>query len=363
MQLSSRRIIAIIVLIAFQSAMAEFDNVKQPDTTEKINIAVLNLEPRGGLSAHEIMLISDRLRGELINTGKYNVLERAQMDEILMEQKFSLSGACSDAACIVEVGQLLAVHKMVGGSIGKIGEAFSINLKVIDVQSGKIERNIADDVKCSKEELVSFQIKKIARRMAGLVKEKKGYGIEDELAPLGTFSLYCMPLGFLEFGPMVGCEMYFNQNIAIGLHWRYSSLGLLYHYISQADYSYERNLDNNCMSVGIEGKGLIHLHDSRNRVCIGGLLAFDWQSGYVPDYPYGDPEVRWKSRNIILAINGEYRWRMKRMLFVGLGADLGVAMVVWNRKWHTNTSEEIKDSNHISPFVMLDFILGIEFGR
>jgi hypothetical protein len=92
-----------------------------------------------------------------------------------MEQEFQQTGACSDAQCLVEVGQLLAVHKMVGGSIGKVGKAFSINLKIIDVQSGKIERQVSEDIKCTKEELVSFHIKNVARKMAGLVKEKKPF--------------------------------------------------------------------------------------------------------------------------------------------------------------------------------------------
>jgi hypothetical protein len=32
---------------------------------------------------------------------------------------------------------------------------------------------VSDDIKCSKEELVSFHIRNVARKMAGLVKEKK----------------------------------------------------------------------------------------------------------------------------------------------------------------------------------------------
>jgi TolB-like protein len=156
-----------------------------PDSGKQ-NIAVLDLEPRGGLIAEEVLSISDRLRGELINTGKYTVLERGQMDVILREQGFQHSGACSEASCIVEVGQLLAVHKMVGGSIGKVGKAYSINLKVIDVQSGKIERQVSDDIQASKEELISFHIGNVARKMAGLVKEKK---------PLTSRAVFWVPLG------------------------------------------------------------------------------------------------------------------------------------------------------------------------
>jgi hypothetical protein len=161
-----------------------------PDTGKKENIAVLDLEPRGGLSADEILSISDRLRGELLATGKYTVIERAQMDAILKEQGFQQTGVCSEASCIVQVGQLLAVHKMVGGSIGKVGKAYSINLKIIDVQTGKIERQVSDDIKCSKEELVSFHIRNVARKTAGLVKLKKPwYGEWYVWAPVGILAV------------------------------------------------------------------------------------------------------------------------------------------------------------------------------
>lgn len=172
--LAEATILFVLLCIPLSSSAANLPTTASPaDTTPKVNIAVINLEPRGGLSATDVLAISDRLRGELIATGKYTVLERGQMAEILQEQEFQHSDVCSDAQCLVEVGQLLAVHKMVGGSIGKVGKAYSINLKIIDVETGKIERQVSEDVKCSKEDLVSFHIRNVARKMAGLVKEKR----------------------------------------------------------------------------------------------------------------------------------------------------------------------------------------------
>ena len=142
-------------------------------TASRQNIAVMDLEARGGLTKDEVTAISDRLRGELVQTGKINVLERNQMNDILKEQGFQQSGACTDASCIVEVGQLLAVSKIAGGSIGKVGRVFSVSLKVIDVATGKIEQQVSADFRCGKEELISFHIKNLARQMAGLPELKK----------------------------------------------------------------------------------------------------------------------------------------------------------------------------------------------
>ncbi len=168
-----RPIAVLLCVVALQGLAAETLLERPATESSSTNIAVLDLEPLGGLTPEESRTVSDRLRGELIATDSFTVLERGQMDAILREQGFQQSGACSEASCIVEVGQLLAVHKMVGGSIGRVGRSYSVNLKVIDVQSGRIERQVAEDVRCSKEQLVSFHVRQLARRMAGLEKERR----------------------------------------------------------------------------------------------------------------------------------------------------------------------------------------------
>ena len=138
-----------------------------------INIAVVDLtSTTNDFSESEIKTITERLRGEMVETGKYNVLERKEMTEILKEQQFQYSGACEDE-CIVEIGQLLAVQNIIGGTIGKVGKTYSIQLKVIDVGTAKIINQISEDAKCTKEELLIFHIRNIARRMAGLEKIKE----------------------------------------------------------------------------------------------------------------------------------------------------------------------------------------------
>jgi len=63
-----------------------------------------------GLPQSQADIISDRLRGELVKTGHFSVMERAQMDEVLKEQGFQQSGACTEQSCIVAMGQMLGVQ-------------------------------------------------------------------------------------------------------------------------------------------------------------------------------------------------------------------------------------------------------------
>jgi len=131
---------------------------------EKTAVAVLPFEPRN-ISQAEAVILSDRLRAELVATNHFNVLEREQMDKILREQKLQLTGACSDASCLVKVGQLMAVTKMMGGTISKIGNTYTVQARVIDVEKGVIETEVSQDVTGTIEDLQHWGMKKVVWKM------------------------------------------------------------------------------------------------------------------------------------------------------------------------------------------------------
>jgi hypothetical protein len=63
------------------------------------------------------------------------LVERGMMEEVLQEQGFQQTG-CTSEECAVEVGQLLGVQNMIGGSIGRVGDTFTLDVRMISVQSG-----------------------------------------------------------------------------------------------------------------------------------------------------------------------------------------------------------------------------------
>jgi len=110
---------------------------------DKPTLAVLDLEGRG-ISQMEAGSLTDRLRTALVRTRDVTVVERGQMERIMQEQDFQMTGCTSDE-CAVEVGQLLGVTTMVAGSIGKVGATYSIDLRTIDVGSGQITHSMFRD--------------------------------------------------------------------------------------------------------------------------------------------------------------------------------------------------------------------------
>ncbi len=136
----------------------------------KTNIAVDEFQAQG-ITVDEASIITNRLRSELIKTDRFTVVERGQMKTILEEQGFQQTGSCASDECMVEVGQLLGVSKMVAGSIGKIGNMFTVNVRVIDVQTGKIVLTVDSDCKCKIEDLVTRTTRDVAAELVKKIAE------------------------------------------------------------------------------------------------------------------------------------------------------------------------------------------------
>jgi len=108
-------------------------SAQQPATT----IAVLEFEA-AGVEAPAVQTLANVVRKELIKSKLFRVVERNLMDDILSEQGLQQSG-CTTTECVVEVGRLLGVQKILSGSISKLGELFIIDLQITDITTGEIE--------------------------------------------------------------------------------------------------------------------------------------------------------------------------------------------------------------------------------
>jgi len=126
-------------------------------------VAVLDFIGKG-VSAEEASVLTDKLRGELVNSGTVQVIERGAMDEILREQGFQQSG-CTSNECIVEVGQLIGVRFMVAGSIGKIEKTFLLSVRLINVATSKIEKNVQREITGTLTDVLKDAIAEVAAEL------------------------------------------------------------------------------------------------------------------------------------------------------------------------------------------------------
>ena len=97
-------------------------------------LAVIDLEATG-VSDTEAKVLTQTLTSRMIELSDYIVVERANIDKILKEQKFQHSG-CTDSECAVEIGQLLNADITVIGTASKFGKTYTLDCRIINVENG-----------------------------------------------------------------------------------------------------------------------------------------------------------------------------------------------------------------------------------
>ena len=140
------------------------------DTTRRKRVRVAVVGFRGiGMDSLHVKILGDRLRAELVDTGYFLVVERERMDAILNEQGFQQSGGCSSDECIVEMGRMIGVSRIITGSVGLLGTTYTTTIRMIDVETGEIVARGSDDCHCEVDELLGG-MKRLAIVLANNVK-------------------------------------------------------------------------------------------------------------------------------------------------------------------------------------------------
>ena len=151
---------------------------------EKIQIAVMDLTARD-VSSSVAGTVSDFLRNDLFNTGKYVVLERSNIDKLMKEQSFQMTG-CTTTDCAVEIGKILNMRQMVVGSIGKIGSTYYLNLKIVDVETAQMITSVSEA--CGSDSELASLCKFASQKLAGM-DVKKEFVNEEPVRPVYSGSM------------------------------------------------------------------------------------------------------------------------------------------------------------------------------
>ncbi len=119
-----------------------------------------------GISKDEATVLTERLRTELFQTNQFKIIEREMMNEVLNEQGFQQSGCVSDE-CIVEIGRIVGVEQIVGGSISKIADIYSVTAKIVSVETGEVLKIATYDCECPIDNLLKSGMQTVALKLIG----------------------------------------------------------------------------------------------------------------------------------------------------------------------------------------------------
>jgi TolB-like protein len=147
----------------------------------KIKVAVLDFEGKN-MSQEDAEALTDLLRTELFNTGRFIVVERQKIQKIIEEQKFQMSGLTNTDE-VTQIGRLLNVKKIMIGTMTRLGGTHIINTRIVDVQSGQVE--LAEAVESrGGEELLPNSVNELALKISYKV------GLEGSIIRISGDLLY-----------------------------------------------------------------------------------------------------------------------------------------------------------------------------
>jgi len=81
--------------------------------------------------------IAEELTTNLFATGKFKIIERSLLKQILDELKLSQTGIV-DAASAKELGKMTGVDAIIAGTLADLGDTIAMNCRLIETQSGEV---------------------------------------------------------------------------------------------------------------------------------------------------------------------------------------------------------------------------------
>jgi Tol biopolymer transport system component/TolB-like protein len=123
----------IIILLIAAAALA----------APKVKIAFMGIEP-SGVSESVASGVSSSFLNGLINTYRFEVVERERLAALMEEQGLAISG-CTTTECFVQVGRLAGAQKVVVGNVSRVGGSYLVSVRVVDVYSSRVEQSLAEE--------------------------------------------------------------------------------------------------------------------------------------------------------------------------------------------------------------------------
>lgn len=132
--------ISLIVMLLMAFAMAATAQNK------KMKIAVMDFKAGVGVNANEVEGLSDMLINTLYESGKFSIVERSQINQVLKEQKFQASELTNEQ--LAQVGRILGVESVLIGTVNFLAEhknydgsymgEYNVDVRAVDVESGEV---------------------------------------------------------------------------------------------------------------------------------------------------------------------------------------------------------------------------------
>ena len=106
-------------------------------------IAVLDAILAPGIDPTVVVPVTDKIIEELVNSGKFTVIDRTNVEQILQEKEFQLSSGIVRNEEIRRAGEYLGADFVIVANASRVGSTYVISAKMIDVVTGEIGAQVS----------------------------------------------------------------------------------------------------------------------------------------------------------------------------------------------------------------------------
>src|SRR6185369_2737177 len=129
----------------------------------KIKVAVLDFQQNGTFDSHDFgKIVAEWFTTALVDSGRFEIIERRLLQQILEEQKIGSSGLI-DPRSASQLGRLLGVKTVVSGTVQNYDRTFELNTRLIDVETGSII--VAESVRASSTSSLNSLVNQVADKI------------------------------------------------------------------------------------------------------------------------------------------------------------------------------------------------------
>jgi len=147
--------------------------------TARTRIAVVDLESQGAKAKSEELgkIAAQWLATAFVNQGRFDVIERQALEEIIEEQQLGTAGVI-DVATAAQLGRVLGATYIVTGAVLSHKQGIDLNVKIIETESAAIkvaDRLAANDVATMSKKISPFVAQLVSKfPLRGFIIHQKG---------------------------------------------------------------------------------------------------------------------------------------------------------------------------------------------
>jgi TolB-like protein len=131
-------------------------------------VAVLKTSVAAGIDPTVESAITGKIEEALVNSGRFQVLDRVSVDQVLKEKEFQLASGIVSESQMRQAGEYLGADFVAVATVTRVGQTFTLSAKMINVTTGQIAVQASADRQGTIDVVLALA-SEVAGKLAGAV--------------------------------------------------------------------------------------------------------------------------------------------------------------------------------------------------